>query len=242
MLSAVTAEGDYYLLCLFSSKYLLKSMNLVVQGNKKQHGQMEYLNILLGVKEKNILEKIRNTKPISPKNVNEIMNFDYLKDLHNYRSLSRIYRAYSKFQKLLLEGIQLDLAINQCSFELLEASRSQMHKLLLDNFINFTNEIEDKNCFEAIKSLCYLFGVQGILDQDWLGLLDSDFHQIAQEAVYYLIQKIRPNSLAIVESFDFPEFINDRGTIGRGDGNVYESLCLSAEKSELNKRRTFLWL
>lgn len=55
-----------------------------------------------------------------------------------------------------------------------------------------------------------------------------------QQAIYDLLTKIRPNAVAIVDSFDFSDF-ELKSVLGRRDGNVYTALLEWAKKSPLNK-------
>ena len=58
--------------------------------------------------------------------------------------------------------------------------------------------------------------------------------QIIETAFMSLLEQIRPNAVALVDSFEF----SDRqlgSVLGRYDGHVYENLLKFAENSPLNK-------
>lgn len=48
------------------------------------------------------------------------------------------------------------------------------------------------------------------------------------------LERIRPNAVGLVDSFDIPDEILD-SALGAYDGNVYERLLAEANKSPLNK-------
>lgn len=60
--------------------------------------------------------------------------------------------------------------------------------------------------------------------------------QLAQitQRIKALMAEIRPNSVALVDAFDYrDEMLNS--TLGRYDGNVYESMFEWAKRSPLNR-------
>lgn len=58
--------------------------------------------------------------------------------------------------------------------------------------------------------------------------------QLARSASTRLLKQLRPDAVALVDSFDFPDHVLS-SSIGRADGNIYEDLFKSAMKSELNQ-------
>jgi len=55
-----------------------------------------------------------------------------------------------------------------------------------------------------------------------------------QDGVLRLLPLIRPNAVALVDAFDFPDALLC-SVLGRYDGQVYENLYSWAAKSPLNK-------
>ena len=52
------------------------------------------------------------------------------------------------------------------------------------------------------------------------------------------MSEIRPDAVALVDAFDVHDFIL-RSSLGKYDGNVYESLMEFAQKSPLNKTQVY---
>jgi acyl-CoA oxidase len=64
--------------------------------------------------------------------------------------------------------------------------------------------------------------------------LTADQVQAVRERMFDLLAAIRPNAVALVDAFDFPDQ-QLQSCLGRYDGNVYESLYEWAKQSPLNK-------
>jgi acyl-CoA oxidase len=77
-----------------------------------------------------------------------------------------------------------------------------------------------------------------INDENWGEYIKQDQYKLVKQAIYNLMNDIRPNAVSLVDSFDYPDFIL-KSTIGRYDGNVYEALYDAAQLSVLNKREVF---
>lgn len=59
--------------------------------------------------------------------------------------------------------------------------------------------------------------------------------QIVDDRILDLLAKIRPNAVALVDSFDFTDRLLG-SILGRYDGNVYEHLYKWAAQSPLNAK------
>ena len=64
--------------------------------------------------------------------------------------------------------------------------------------------------------------------------MSSEQFEMVNEKLMDLLAAIRPNAVALVDSFDFPDHVL-QSVLGRYDGNVYENLYKWAQKSPLNK-------
>lgn len=63
--------------------------------------------------------------------------------------------------------------------------------------------------------------------------------RIIKSTVHDLMEKLRPEAVALVDAFDIPDRVLS-SAIGRADGNVYEALFDMARRSALNKADPFL--
>eukprot|EP01129_Flabellula_baltica_P013645 TRINITY_DN6379_c0_g1_i1.p1 TRINITY_DN6379_c0_g1~~TRINITY_DN6379_c0_g1_i1.p1 ORF type:complete len:687 (+),score=125.36 TRINITY_DN6379_c0_g1_i1:17-2077(+) len=95
---------------------------------------------------------------------------------------------------------------------------------------------------EVLENLCFLFGFF-YLDYDLASLTGESYMNSTQvnqmrSALFICLEKVRPDAIALVDSFDHSDF--DLGSaIGTFDGNVYENLYKMAREGELNKRDVF---
>jgi acyl-CoA oxidase len=67
------------------------------------------------------------------------------------------------------------------------------------------------------------------------GYLNSQQVSLLETSVLDLLKELRPNAVALVDAFDFPDEILD-SALGRYDGNVYEALLDYSKRSKLNEK------
>lgn len=72
----------------------------------------------------------------------------------------------------------------------------------------------------------------------WAGLLTFEELGLAEKAATGLCADLRPNAVALVDAFDFPDRVLN-SDLGRYDGNVYEALYDFARTSQLNSQEVF---
>ena len=68
------------------------------------------------------------------------------------------------------------------------------------------------------------------------GYLSSQQAAMLQSSVLDLLKELRPNAVAIVDAFDFPDAVLD-SALGRWDGQVYEALYDFSLRSKLNQKQ-----
>jgi len=71
-----------------------------------------------------------------------------------------------------------------------------------------------------------------------VGVLDVKALKMSHEALSQMLGQLRPNAVALVDAFDFPDRVLN-STIGRFDGKVYEALYEAAQRSAFNKHDPF---
>jgi len=99
-------------------------------------------------------------------------------------------------------------------------------------------QVEDKPVRATLKHLCDLFALYHLERDAATVLVDGYFTGsivgLVNDAVKELLRQIRPNAVGLVDGFD----LSDRtlvSAIGKRDGNVYEAIYKTAQKSQLNK-------
>lgn len=129
-------------------------------------------------------------------------------------------------------------AWHKTGVELCKASRLHVKAYLVKNYFKYVSQCTDpqlRPVLEHLGKLYALDSIQASFGHFALGNYYSDDQQKALRlGIYSLLAKIRPNAIAIVDSFDF----SDRelnSVLGRRDGNVYENLLAWAQKNPFNR-------
>uniref|UniRef100_A0AC34FUR3 Acyl-coenzyme A oxidase n=1 Tax=Panagrolaimus sp. ES5 TaxID=591445 RepID=A0AC34FUR3_9BILA len=149
-----------------------------------------------------------------------------------------IFAAFDKLEQLKQRGISAKKAWAECGVDLRRAATAHTRTFIARQFVNGISEMKDLQVFAVLKDLLQLFLFYEILEcaGDLLfdGYANGKQIDFTKNSIYQTLQKLRPNAVSIVDSFDF----NDRelnSILGRRDGNVYENLLEWAKASPLNK-------
>jgi acyl-CoA oxidase len=228
-----TAEGDWIILTLQTGQFLLKCLQGAMSGEKLSD-TVSYLSPLQSGK----FDPLSSSLP-QAKGVEDFHHLDFLLSLFKHSALMAVVNVGQLFQQKLAQNNKFEEAVNSCAIELCNAVRSHCFAFMLSNFVRGIQQVEDKAVKEVLTKVCALFAVSNVLDDsNWNGLITSSQVQMAKVALSELLTQIRPNAVALVDSFDIPDRVLG-STIGRFDGNVYEALYEQALKSPLNQKDPF---
>ncbi len=229
----ITGEGDSYMLAINTGKFLFKSIDHALAGKKNQ-GVIEYFNVFM-----NENFKLKILQPQAANNSTDYYNLEYLLAWIKYRSLEKNFSVNREIHELILKkGINFTEASNYFANEMFIATNAHSFYLLFNNFITKLEEIKDESIKKVLTQLGILVGLNHFLDENWGDFLHQDQFRLIRTAVNNLINDIRPNAVALVDAFDYPDYVL-KSTIGKYDGNVYEALYDAAQKSTLNKTEVF---
>ena len=230
----VTAEGDYVILALLTAKHLLKSVQAVLAG-KKLTGVVEYINV---IGDTNFNLSLAKPTPVTRSD--ELCSLQYLHSLFRYRALEKNYNLARDFNEYVKRTkAKTEEAYNYFSNELLSASYAHCYLIIMNNFVSKINECENLKLKNVLTKLCILFACSHFLDENWGEVLNKDQFRHIRDRCYQVMKELRPEAVTLVDSFDFSDFVL-KSNIGRFDGNVYEYLFDSAQKSILNEIDPFL--
>jgi len=228
----ITAEGDWIVLMLQTARFLIKCLQDAVAG-RPLPGPVAYL---AGVKKLNL------SRPALPhsKSPADFLNLDFLLALFRYAALYTVASAGQEFQTKTASGLPFDEALNVTANELCTAVRIHCYAFILSNFVRSVQEAPDPAIKTVLSRLCAFYACSNIIDEPlWNGLLTADQMRIIKSTVHDLMEKLRPEAVALVDAFDIPDRVLS-SAIGRADGNVYEALFDMARRSALNKADPFL--
>ncbi|TKR88698.1 hypothetical protein L596_012902 [Steinernema carpocapsae] len=147
-------------------------------------------------------------------------------------------RAYERLKAAEKKGRSEQDAWNDTAVDLTKASRAHTRVFIAKTFVHAVEEITDYAVAKVMTDLLHLYlayeivEIGSALQED--GFMSGTQFAHAQKQVYMLLEKLRPNAVSLVDSFDF----DDRelhSVLGRRDGHVYENLLKWAQNSQLNK-------
>ncbi|XP_044309580.1 peroxisomal acyl-coenzyme A oxidase 1 isoform X5 [Varanus komodoensis] len=225
-----TYEGENTVMMLQTARFLVKSYTQVSAGQLVS-GMMSYLNDL---PEQRIQPQQVAARPTTV----HINNPSSLVEAYKLRASRLVEFAAKNLQAELNRRKSKEDAWNRTSVDLVRASEAHCHYVVVKLFTAKLSEIGDSAVRAVLNNLCLLYALYGISKNtgDFLqgGILtDTQIIQVNQR-IKELLAIIRPNAVALVDSFDFHDSVL-RSVLGRYDGNVYENMFEWSKKSPLNK-------
>jgi len=228
-----TAEGDWIILTLQTAQYLLKAVQTTMTG-KPVSEIVGYLAPL-----QSGFDLAKSTAPVA-RDTKDFFNLNFLLQLFGYGTLVSILNAAQNFQAALgeFEG-KFDEALNANAVELCAAVRTHCFWFMLKNFVEKIEEAKDEKVKAVLQKVCALYACSNMLDDgQWNGIISSPQLVLVKGAVSSLLDQLRPDAVSLVDAFDIPDHVL-MSAIGRYDGNIYEALFESAQRSILNKTDPF---
>lgn len=132
-------------------------------------------------------------------------------------------------------------AWNGTSLELIKLAKAHCAVILHQTFVESVNQAAASLSGASAAALQRLVSLHGVvLAQDASGtLLEAGYMSSAQaallrEASRALVRSIRPDAVALVDSFAYPDY-QLNSALGRKDGDVYTALLEMAKISPLNR-------
>ncbi|CAO3625184.1 unnamed protein product [Cunninghamella blakesleeana] len=225
-LPKATWEGDNYLLTQQTARYLLKTFRSVKSGKDKNNRSTfssQYLSEYLANREARC--------PIST--IDDFKNPELILTIFKYRVAFMIEQA--------VKSIDEDQRTwNDMLVEIYRISRAHCQLIMVSNFFTgvYGDEFSyDKNVGDVLKKVALLYALS-TLEQEIADVLTSGYVSPSQSMllktqVINCLKDIRPEAVALVDSFDFPDYLLN-SALGEKDGKVYERLTEMAEKEPLN--------
>ncbi|NWY16762.1 ACOX1 oxidase, partial [Aphelocoma coerulescens] len=225
-----TYEGENTVMMLQTARFLMKSYTQVASGQQVT-GMVSYLNDL-------------SRQRIQPQHVAartvtvRINDPTSLVEAYKSRAALLVESAAKNLQAELNHRKSKEDAWNRTSVDLVRASEAHCHYVIVKLFTAKLAEVSDAAVRAVLTDLCLLYALFGISRNtgDFLqaGILTSAQVTQVNQHVKELLAVIRPNAVALVDSFDFHD-VHLGSVLGRYDGNVYENMFEWAKKSPLNK-------
>ncbi|XP_060608673.1 peroxisomal acyl-coenzyme A oxidase 1-like [Ruditapes philippinarum] len=220
---ACTYEGENTVMYLQCARYLVKQYAQAASGHTLV-GFMSYLN-----------------NPVKQRSsLNDSLNMVDLIEAYEHTAARLIKVAATRMQILMKSGMSMEEARNKSAVPMVYAAKAHCQAFVVKMFNSVVNRRGmDPAVSRALQTLCKLYAVYGINQrlgefvQD--GFLNGQQAGLIQNKTLTLFAEIRPDAVALVDAFDYPDEIL-QSCIGRYDGNVYEALYEYAKMSPLNKQ------
>ena len=236
-----TVEGDNHMLPQQTVRVLLKIVQVVNSGDDK--AMKAYKNCdsyYLVQKISQILQGDDSKCPAD--SMNSFLDINVLLESFRHRSARMLLEAAQRMQENLTEhGLSMQDSWNECLVQFSRVSRAHALFLLLNNFASSlvyeSSRSLGENEVDALNSLAVLFGLwwaeKDIGDFLEDGYFSGEQAQWIRSAVLFMLKKVRPNAVGLVDSWDFSDF-RLKSALGRFDGNVYPAIMDSTSKDPLN--------
>uniref|UniRef100_J3SDY5 Acyl-coenzyme A oxidase n=1 Tax=Crotalus adamanteus TaxID=8729 RepID=J3SDY5_CROAD len=225
-----TYEGENTVMMLQTARFLVKSYTQVSSGQLVS-GIMSYLNDLSG-------QHIQPQHVAARSTTLHINNPSSFVEAYKLRASKMVEFAANNLQAELTRWKSKADAWNRTSIDLVRASEAHCHYVVVKLFTEKLSEIGDPDVHAVLNNLCLLYALCGIIKNsgDFLqgGILtEAQLIQVNMH-IKELLALIRPNAVALVDSFDFSDSMLG-SVLGRYDGNIYENMFEWSKKSPLNK-------
>ncbi|XP_033727591.1 peroxisomal acyl-coenzyme A oxidase 1-like [Pecten maximus] len=218
-----TFEGENTVLYLQTARYLMKCFTKVQRGEKLP-GFVSYLGTDLTAKS----------------TLKSDVAIDCLVLAYEHRAARMIKAAAMNVQELVQQGLTQQQAWNKTTQQFVWATMAHCHAYVVKTFaMRISNSNLDDKTKKVMVAVCKLYAVHGMLENlgDFIqdGFLTGSQVDAVTRKMMYLLEEIRPNAVALVDSFDYPDKALD-SCLGRYDGDVYKALYEYSKASPLNKK------
>ncbi|KAK7502899.1 hypothetical protein BaRGS_00005848 [Batillaria attramentaria] len=219
---ACTYEGENNVMVLQTARYLIKCCNAVQQGEQVPS-----------------LMKFLQSPPGGSSTLDVRLNLPDLVAAFEHRAARMTREAAQKLQTATSQGKPAHQAWNANAVELAAAGKAFMESYIVrvfaENVSKFKGQLQP-----VMMALCRLHAVTGMTQNlgDFLkdGYISSQQAAMLQQRLLDLLTELRPNVVALVDAFDFPDAVLD-SALGRWDGQVYEALYDYSLRSKLNEKQ-----
>lgn len=236
-----TVEGDNHMLPQQVVKVLLK----LVQAVQKEDDISDYANCDSNRLVPNLKSMLhsgtKNTCPV--RSEPGMMDLEALEEAFCHRAARLLVEVAAMIQASIMNGMNAQEAWNQALVQMARVSRAYSQFLLIQNFVDGIDEEERLRSIGAaeatiLRDLARLFALYWMEREvgDFLedGFLSAKQAAWVRSSVLVLLDRVRPNAVALVDARDFSDF-RLKSALGRYDGDVYPAIMEAAKRDPLNQ-------
>jgi len=216
-----TLEGENYLIIQQLSRYLIKSFKSA-QAGKSPVGNAKYQSMFVKPGQPAFT-------PLPVQKIEDFLSISNQIEAYAIRAGHLIAQTVKRLDASMKQGQDFATAFQSVQWVAIRAAKAHCMYTILLSFVDFVEKSKTagQGIQPALKDLCDLFALYH-MEKDLGEFLESGAFSTRQgewihEGVEYLLKKVRPNAVALVDAFNY----SDRdlnSALGRHDGNVYEAL------------------
>lgn len=224
-----TGEGDRTILSMQVARFLIKSAALAKAGRQSELvGSVTYL---------------RDPPPQTMAGTDFAGRCDLLVGLLRFRAAEVARQLEEDFAVAEQSGAKFDEALNSVAVLGYKASDCHSWYVMADNSLRSLQEqVKDGPTLAVLTNLLELTLLQHVHENfgDFISVLDASHRRQMLRRIHELLAVIRPEAVALTDSFGFHDSELHGTTLGSYDGNVYEAIYDSARRSPMNRSRKML--
>ena len=236
-----TVEGDNAMLPMQVVKILLKLVKDVQNDSVKALKDWKRCDASYLVTPVTAMLAGETIETCSVSSKEGMMDLNVCLKAFQHRAARLLVEVAVQIQGDVMQGNSFESAWNGALIQMGRVSRAHSLYLLLSNFKHGiqteSKTVLGPNEVNVLQDLALLFGLYWIEKEDGEFLADGYFCakqiQWVRTCVLTMLDKIRPECVALVDANDFPDF-RLKSVLGRYDGNVYEAILESSKKDPLN--------
>ncbi|MEZ7505551.1 acyl-CoA dehydrogenase [Flavobacterium sp. Arc2] len=198
-----TFEGDNTVLMQLVAKNRLSEF-------RKSFGKMDAMGMINYVYE-NAKTSISEKNPIITRKTDDTHLIDEDFHLHafKYREKTTLASAAKRIKKLIDSGLDPYDAFNVVQHQMIDVAQAYLERVVLEQFQEAIQTIEDKNSKEALLKLYQLYALSQIeKNKGWYledGYMEAVKTKAIRKMVNQLCWEIRPDAVSLVNAFDIPD-------------------------------------
>jgi acyl-CoA oxidase len=180
-----------------------------------------------------------NYKPKDELKVENYFDLEYLERLFRYYALCIVGSVGLDVAEKAEKIGNFDKAARENQVELINAVKVHSYYFTIVRFREVIKSIDDADIKAVLTKLACLLACSIITETQWGEIISLKELKFARNAIAELLSKLRPDAVALVDSFDIPDRVLC-SAIGKYDGNIYEELFEAAKRSEINQVDPFV--
>ena len=149
--------------------------------------------------------------PVITRSTDEVhlLDQEFQLNAFRYRERDILTSAARRLKKHLDEGMDSFDAFNVCQSHLVNVGKAYVERIVLEQFIQKVNSVENKQLSKVLKLLCDLFALTQIEHNKGWYLEHGYMEGVKTKAIRKLVNKlcveVRKDALPLVDAFEIPE-------------------------------------